>query len=61
MALYYGSSEKLKINLSNSVYNLNIVSLTTMSPTINGIMLKSSDNFVLTDLNGIYLTTKEDK
>ena len=58
MALYLGNSEKLKINIDNIVYYLNLFSKT---PITNGVRLLSSDNFILKDANGLYLTTKEDK
>lgn len=57
MALYLGS-EKVKINLNGVVYCLNLFSTT---PITNGIRLLSSDNYILKDLNELYLTTKEDK
>ena len=57
MALYLGSSEKLKINLGNTVYVLNLFS---EIPIINGIRLLSLDNYILKDSNGLYLTSKED-
>lgn len=56
MALYLGSSDKLKINLDNAVYCLNIFSTI---PILNGIKLLSSDNYILKDSNGLYLTLKE--
>ena len=56
MALYLGSSEKLKINLDNVTYNLNLFSALS---AINNIILSSSDNYILQDCNGLYLTTKE--
>jgi hypothetical protein len=55
MALYLGN-EKLKIVLDNVVYCLNLFS---EIPIINGIMLLSSDNCTLTDINGLILTVKE--
>jgi hypothetical protein len=57
MALYLGS-KKLKITLDNIKYNLNIFSTT---PIVNGVLLLSSDNYILKDSNGLYLTAKEDK
>ena len=56
MALYLGSSEKLKINLNNITYYLNLFSET---PITNGIRLLSSDGYTLKDSNGLYLTFKE--
>ena len=56
MALYLGSSEKLKINLGNGVYIMNIFSAL---PTIEDIVLSSSDDCILKDFNGLYLSTKE--
>lgn len=58
MALYLGSSDKLKINLSNAVYVLNLFSET---PITNRIRLLSSDNYILKDSNSLYLTTKEEE
>ena len=55
MALYLGN-EKVKINLDNIVYCLNIPT-TTISA--NYASLLSSDNYVLKDANGIYLTVKD--
>lgn len=59
MALYLGSSEKLKINLSGVIYYLNLFT-SSSNPIVNGVMLKSSDNHILKDSNGLYLTTKEE-
>ena len=58
MALYLGSSEKLKINIDNIAYYLNLFSET---PITNGARLLSFDGFILKDANGLYLTTKEDE
>lgn len=58
MALYLGGSEKLKIVLDNVTYCLNLFS---EIPIINGIVLLSSDNYTLTDINGLILTAKEDE
>ncbi len=56
MALYLGGSEKLKINLGNEVYVINLYSAL---PTIDEIILSSSDDCLLKDFNGLYLTPKE--
>lgn len=53
MSLYLGNSEKLKIYLDGVLYSLNLFSST---PIINGIMLRSSDNYILKDSHGLYLT-----
>lgn len=58
MALYLGNSGKLRINLSNTIYHLIIPSSSTF---VNGIILKSFDNYILKDSNGVYLTAKEGK
>ena len=58
MALYLGSSDKLKINLDGVAYCLNLYSTT---PITNGIRLLSLENYILKDSNGLYLTAKEDK
>ena len=56
MALYLGSSGKLKIYLNDVLYYLNLYSAT---PIINGIRLLAADDFILKDSNGIYLIAKE--
>lgn len=56
MALYLGSSGERKIILNGVVYYLNLFSAI---PTANDVWLLSSDNYILTDSNGIYLTVKE--
>ena len=56
MALYLGSSGKQKIILDGVVYRLNFFTTTTIT---NGIRLLSSDNYILKDANGLYLTIKE--
>ena len=56
MALYFGNSTKLKINLNNVIYSLNLFS---EAPITNGIRLLSSEGYILKDSNGLYLTTKE--
>lgn len=56
MALYLGGS-KVKINLGGIVYRLNLFSAT---PIVNNGWLLSSDGYILTDSNGIYLIPKDD-
>ena len=56
MALYLGSSEKLKISLDGVLYYLNLFS---DPPITNGVRLLSSEGFILKDANGLYLTFKE--
>lgn len=58
MALYFGSSEKLKVNLDGIKYYLNLYS---KNPITNGIRLLSSEKYILKDSNGLYITAKEDK
>lgn len=58
MALYLGSREKLKVNINNVIY---IVNLFSNTPITNGIRLASSDGYVLKDSNGVYLTAKLNK
>lgn len=55
MSLYLGS-DKVKINLDGIIYHLNLVATT---PSIIGVKLLSSDNYILKDSNGLYLTAKE--
>lgn len=56
MALYLGSSEKLKIVIDGVKCCINVFSET---PIANGIMLLSSEGHILKDSNGLYLTVKE--
>lgn len=56
MALYLGSSEKQKIVLNGTTYYLNLL---TKVIVVNGDRLLSSDNYILKDSNGLYLTVKE--
>lgn len=56
MALYLGSSGKLKVDLNNSKYYLNLY---TKIPITNGIKLLSSEGYILKDSKGLYLTAKE--
>lgn len=55
MALYLGS-DKVKINLNDVAYNLNLFSSILI---LNGIQLLSYNNYILKDSNGLYLTVKE--
>ena len=57
MALYLGSGEKVKINLGDVVYVMNIFSAL---PVIEDIILSSSDDCILKDFNGLYLSPKEE-
>ena len=56
MSLYLGNSEKLKVNLNNIIYRFKLFS---ENPITNGIRLLSSDNYILKDSNGLYLTIKD--
>ena len=56
MALYLGSSEKLKI-ISNNVKR--ILNISTAVDQSNNIRLLSSEGYILKDLNGLYLIPKE--
>lgn len=57
MALYLGN-DKVKINLNGVVYNLNFASA---MPIFNGVLLLSSEGYILKDINELYLTAKEDE
>ena len=57
MALYLGNGEKLKINLDDNVYIMNIFSAL---PTIEEILLSSSNDCILKDFDGLYLSPKEE-
>ena len=59
MGIYIGSSKKQKINSRNGgIFRPHISSPT---PVMNGIRLLTSDNYMLQDKNGLYITAKEDK
>lgn len=53
MALYLGNNEKLKINLGDAIYIMNIFSAL---PIIEDIILSSSDDCILKDFNELYLS-----
>lgn len=55
MALYLGN-DKVKINLGNTKFCLNLFA---EIPMLNGISLLSSEGYTLKDSNGLYLTAKE--
>lgn len=57
MALYIGSSSKLKIQVSGKKSRLNLY----FSDRIVNGALRSSDGFLLKDSNGVFLTVKEEK
>ena len=54
MVIYLGSN-KQKISVGSSSYYLNFYSTVAI---VNGIALLSSDNYMLKDKNGLYLTAK---
>lgn len=56
MPLYLGSERK-KIILNGVAYRLNL--FTSSEIITNGIKLLSSENYVLKDVNGVYLTVEE--
>lgn len=55
MALYLGEN-KVKINLNDVAYCLNLFSTI---PITNGIRLLSSEGYILKDSNGVYLTSND--
>lgn len=55
MALYLGSN-KVKLNLDGVAYCLNLFST---APITNGVLLLSSEGYILKDFNKVYLTSKE--
>lgn len=57
MALYLGNSEKLKIILDGKAYKINLYS---EIPATNEIKLLSSDGYILKDINGLFITSKEE-
>lgn len=58
MAVYLGNNKIKIIDTNGKLCNLYIPSKHIIT---NGIKLLSSEGYVLKDLNGLYLTTKEDK
>lgn len=58
MALYLGNSGKVKVQTLRGVYHFIISSASNI---LSKIILKSSDNYILKDSNGVYLTAKEDE
>lgn len=56
MDLHLGNSQKLKIVLDGVSYSINLFSAL---PTIEEIILSSSDNCLLKDFNGLYLSPLE--
>lgn len=55
MAIYVGG-QKWKLTVGGDVCNLDVY---TPTPITNGIRLLSSDDFILKDINNLYLTTTE--
>lgn len=55
MAIYLGGT-KCNLVLGNSVCEIQLYSST---PIVSSIMLLSSDNYILKDLNGLYLIPKD--
>ena len=55
MGLYL-NGKKVKLNINSASYYLNIYSTAVI---LNGIKLLTSDNSILKDLNGLYITAKE--
>lgn len=59
MGLYLGSgNQSLKIILNGVVYKLNLYSSTPMT---NGVVLLSSDNYILKGSDNQYLTVVEEE
>ena len=57
MGLFIGGT-KYKLIVGGNVCNLDVY---TPTPITNGIRLLSSDDFILKDINNLYLTVKEDE
>lgn len=55
MALYLGSTKK-NLNVGSSSFRVNVSIPVIIS---NSILLKTLDNKILKDKNGIYITAKE--
>lgn len=58
MNIYVGSYKK-SLKLGDSSFMVNSPS-SALVPTFNGIVLKTSEGYVLLDSNSVYLTAKED-
>ena len=58
MALYIGKGQKVKIATEKGSCRVKYVYI---KPNTDNIKLISQDDYLLTDLNGLYLTAKEDK
>ena len=56
MAIYVGG-QRYKLSLGRDICGLNIC---TSTPITNGVRLLSSDDFILRDMNNIYLTVKKE-
>ena len=56
MAVYLGNNQ-VQIYINSILYKLNLHSTT---PILNGDKLLSLDNYILKDLNGLYLTAKKE-
>ena len=56
MRLYLGK-DKVKVVLDGNLYQM--ISPFIISTPINNVSLQSVDNYILTDINGVYLIPKE--
>ena len=57
MALYLGGNKVKIFDASGNLFNLNIYSQNIIT---NGIKLITSDNYIITDSQGVYITVLED-
>ena len=55
MALYLGKEQKRRLRIGSTFMRI------LDNTLLEGVILKSSDNYILKDSNGLYLTVKEDK
>lgn len=55
MGLYLGS-DQVRMFLDHHTWCVNLFSAI---PIVNGVLLKSSEDYILKDSNGLYLTAKE--
>lgn len=56
MALAMGN-DKVRIYLDGVLYRLNLYSAT---PIANGILLVTADDYIIKDVNGLFITAKEE-
>ena len=62
MQIYLGNNQKWQVRIDNQIYNLHLgfdQSAVSPPPVTPVGVLKSIDNYTLTDINGLLLSSKE--